>query len=117
MTLTPVLILSHLPVERHVTLTPGLKLVVAGGGLDLLARAGRGLNTSSVASISVHVSGGRTCCLEIKAVVNFMAVLLIERKFHASVSQYSIGGSPVFPSRRTECIAAGSEGYKAGKYA
>ena len=55
--------------------------------------------------------------LSLTAVVNFMAVLLIERKIHASVSQYSIGGSPVFPSRRTECIAAGSEGYKAGKYA
>lgn len=114
-TLTLVLILSHLPVERHVALTPGLIPVVAGGGLDLLARAGRGLDASSVASISVHVLGGRTCCLEIKATQPHSC-----RQFYgcvtyrACVSQYRIGGSPAFPSRRTQCTAAGSEGYKAG---
>ena len=96
-TLTLVLILSHLPVERHVALTPGLIPVVAGGGLDLLARAGRGLDASSVASISVHVLGGRTCCLEIKATQPHSC-----RQFYgcvtyrACVSQYRIGGHPRF---------------------
>ena len=90
-TLTLVLILSHLPVERHVALTPGLIPVVAGGGLDLLARAGRGLDASSVASISVHVLGVAQVAWKLKplsltAVVNFMAVLLIEPVLASTVS-------------------------------